>query len=80
MRFAAKAAGEAAELERLLGEGAWSGIRDIAHGLAGRAGMFGHGDLGELALRIEESVDAGERPREQLADLIARLRGLDQGR
>ena len=79
-RFAAQAQQEAAEIERLAAEGEWSGIRDLAHGLAGRAGMFGHGALGDVAREVEEAIDGGGQPGEMAAELAARLRGLDQER
>lgn len=79
-RFAAQAAHEATELERLAAAGDWDGVRTLAHGLAGRAGMFGHRDVGAIALEVEEAIDAGGEPRDQVADLAARLGALDQER
>ena len=79
-RFAARAGQEADMLEALSAANDWSGIRDIAHGLSGRAGMFGYGGLGDVARAVEEAIDDGAEPRETLASLIARLRRLDQER
>lgn len=81
-RFATGAAREAVELERLVGTGAadWHGIRDLAHGLAGRAGMFGHGPLGDIARGVEAAIDEGEEPREAVDRLVTALRALGQGR
>jgi HPt (histidine-containing phosphotransfer) domain-containing protein len=79
-RFAAQAQQEAAEIERLAAQGDWRGIRDLAHGLAGRAGMFGQGAIGNLAREVEETIDAGGAPGDQAADLTARLRTLAQER
>jgi HPt (histidine-containing phosphotransfer) domain-containing protein len=79
-RFAAQAQREAADLERLAAGGDWTGIRDLAHGLAGRAGMFGHGGIGDIAREVEEAIDAGGEPGDQVAGLAAQLRALDQER
>lgn len=79
-RFAERGQQEATELERLAADGDWSGVRDLAHGLAGRAGMFGYGDLGELARAVEESVDAGGEPKDQAMQLAASLRAVAQER
>ena len=79
-RFASKAGQEATQLQQLRDSGDWHGVRDIAHGLAGRAGMFGHGDLGELARAVEEGIESGHEPSERLTDLIACLQALAQER
>ena len=79
-RFADQARQEAAEIERLAERGEWRGIRDLAHGLAGRAGMFGHGALGETARELEEAIEGGGEPSRLAADLAAQLRSLDQER
>jgi HPt (histidine-containing phosphotransfer) domain-containing protein len=65
------------DIERLAGVGDWHGIRDLAHGLAGRAGMFGYDEIGEIARQVEEAIDAGREPGDQVAGLTARLRALD---
>jgi HPt (histidine-containing phosphotransfer) domain-containing protein len=79
-RFAAQARREATDIERLAAGGDWRGIRDLAHGLAGRAGMFGYGAIGEIARDVEEAIDAGCEPGDQVAGLTAQLRALDQER
>jgi HPt (histidine-containing phosphotransfer) domain-containing protein len=79
-RFAAQAQSEAAELERLAGCGGWPGVGRLAHGLAGRAGMFGHQGIGELALEVEEAIEGGSMPADRVARLAAQLRALDQER
>lgn len=38
----------------------WLEVRDICHGLAGRAGMFGFAVFGETARALEESIDRDE--------------------
>lgn len=77
-RFLDSTTRQADTLERLAGEGDGAGIRHIAHGLAGVAGMFGFPALGEMALAVDEAEDAelvaGAR------QLVAALRSLDQER
>lgn len=75
-RFVATAGGQAAELEARLGQGDLDGVRHLAHGLAGRSGMFGFGQLGEQALAVDEA-DADDLPAQAEA-LIAALRTLAQ--
>lgn len=41
---------------------AWVDVRDICHGLAGRAGMFGFPELGDAARALEESIDRCDAP------------------
>ncbi len=79
-RFAIQAQQEAAELELRAAAGDWRAVAEIAHGLAGRAGMFGFPEIGNLARDAEEAIDAGGAPRSDAAELAARLRALDQGR
>ncbi|SMF61194.1 Hpt domain-containing protein [Allosphingosinicella indica] len=79
MRFAARAAEDAAGLERAAGAGDWDAVRERAHGLAGRAGMFGHPGIGDAARSIEEEIDAGGSPVGAVVALAALLRGIDQG-
>jgi HPt (histidine-containing phosphotransfer) domain-containing protein len=77
-RFAAAAPGEAEQLERALEAGDAEAMRRIAHGLAGRAGMFGFDALGATALRADEAKYA-ELP-EAARALLTGLRELDQER
>lgn len=58
-RFAAAAGESAAAIEAALGREDWSELARLGHSLAGRAGMFGYGAIGDAARRIEEAVDAG---------------------
>jgi HPt (histidine-containing phosphotransfer) domain-containing protein len=57
-RFIAAAAGQADEIEALLRQGELEGVRHLAHGLAGRSGMFGFVELGEAARRLDEAEAA----------------------
>ncbi|HWW57039.1 MAG TPA: Hpt domain-containing protein [Sphingopyxis sp.] len=57
-RFAAQAAETAAEIAAALGREDWSELARLSHSLAGRAGMFGYGAIGDAARSIEEAVDA----------------------
>ena len=77
-RFLDSTVRQADTLDRLAAEGDLAGIRHIAHGLAGVAGMFGFPALGEMALAVDEADDAAlvagaER-------LVVALRSLDQER
>lgn len=58
-RFAAQAGETAAEIEDALDRENWSELARISHSLAGRAGMFGYGAIGDAARRVEEAVNAG---------------------
>jgi HPt (histidine-containing phosphotransfer) domain-containing protein len=77
-RFVAAAAGEAGELEQLLQAGDHAGVRRIAHGLAGRAGMFGFHELGETARSADEADDDSLLPHGRR--LLEELRALGQER
>jgi HPt (histidine-containing phosphotransfer) domain-containing protein len=77
-RFAAAAPGEAEQLARALQACDTDAMRRIAHGLAGRAGMFGFDALGATALRADDATDP-ELP-EAARALLTALRGLDQER
>lgn len=58
-RFAAQAAETAADIGAALDRQDWSELARLGHSLAGRAGMFGYGRIGDAARRVEEAVDAG---------------------
>lgn len=73
-RFVAAASGQADEIEALLQRGDLEGARQVAHGLAGRSGMFGFADLGETARRVDEA-DTATLPR-HAKKLLAALRRL----
>lgn len=79
-RFVDQARGEAAAIARHVAAGEWQAVRDICHGLAGRAGMFGFAALGDAARAVEEAIDEGA-PSDRLAPLADDLRrAFDQGR
>lgn len=76
-RFVAAAPGEADALQQARFSADWDEARRIAHGLAGRSGMFGYHGLGETALALEESIDAATGdPEALLRKLVAELRAL----
>lgn len=79
-RFVDQARGEAAAIARHVAAGEWQALRDLCHGLAGRAGMFGFPALGDAARTVEEAIDDGAPPQRlaPLADDL--LRAFDQGR
>lgn len=54
-RFAASLADHAGRIGELLEAGDVEGVRALAHGLAGRAGIFGYAELGELARTVDEA-------------------------
>lgn len=58
-RFAAQSGETAAEIRAALDRDDWSDLSRLGHNLAGRAGMFGYGAIGDAARRVEEAVDAG---------------------
>jgi len=73
-RFAAQAGETATEIAAALGREDWSELARLGHSLAGRAGMFGYGAIGDAARRVEEAVDAGLSG-EEIAGLIRDLLG-----
>ncbi|WP_077147510.1 Hpt domain-containing protein [Sphingopyxis sp. KK2] len=79
-RFAAQAGETAAAIGAALDAGNHDELARLAHSLAGRAGMFGHGAIGDAARTVEEAVDAGA-PAEAIAkstwDLLDRLAKLN---
>jgi HPt (histidine-containing phosphotransfer) domain-containing protein len=82
-RFVTHAVAEIFAIRMALGQSDWSRLRDLTHGLSGRAGMFGFPALGEAAAALEEAIEADVAPaeRRQLAEqLIASLDAAAQGR
>jgi HPt (histidine-containing phosphotransfer) domain-containing protein len=75
-RFAAAAGDQADRIEALLASGDVEAARAVAHGLAGRSGMFGYAALGELARLVDEAEGAEFAGRAR--DLLAALRALAQ--
>ena len=74
-RFAASLAEQAERLPALLEAGDLEGLRALAHSVAGRAGMFGFPELGEIARQADEADSAAlpERARVLLAAVRASL-------
>ncbi len=58
-RFVASAADQARQLDSLLAAGDLAGVRALAHSLAGRSGLFGFPELGEIAREVDEADSAG---------------------
>ena len=82
-RFVAQAQEEARAIEAQLEAGGWLNLRDISHGLSGRAGMFGCPAIGDAARAVEDAIDAGAARAEigaLVGALLARMRELPQGR
>jgi len=71
-RFIEQAAADAAAIERHASAEEWAAIREVSHGLAGRAGMFGFPLITDAARTLEEAVEADVDPR-RLHDLAAAL-------
>ena len=71
-RFAASLGDHADTLEKLRADGAWGDMLSIAHGLAGRSGMFGYEVVGMAARDLEERIEAGAAEA-TLEDLLDRL-------
>lgn len=57
-RFSASLAEQTERLPALLEAGDLDGLRALAHSLAGRAGMFGFPELGEIARQADEADPA----------------------
>lgn len=80
-RFAAQAAATAAEIAAARDREDWSELARLSHSLAGRAGMFGYGAIGDAARAVEEAVDAGLADDETLRltqDLLAQMAALNR--
>ena len=75
-RFIAAASGQADEIEALLRQGDLDGVRQAAHGLAGRSGLFGYVELGNIARRVDEAETASLS--RHADELLAALRRLAQ--
>lgn len=72
-RFLAQLADEAAMLTADAGAGDWIAVRNVCHGLSGRAGMFGFHAIGEAARAVEEGIDADGRAEMALLDRLLTL-------
>lgn len=74
-RFLENAQADAAALEQALTAEDFARIEQVAHSLAGAAGIFGLTDIGAAALAIDDRFACGERPERQAVEtLIGRIR------
>lgn len=76
--FPAKCAALEVAADQLPGDDARQSLRQLAHKLAGSAGMYGFDDIGHLAREIVHSIDAGASAAVLgglAKDLVARLAG-----
>jgi HPt (histidine-containing phosphotransfer) domain-containing protein len=69
--FVASIGDQSERIGALLEAGDIDGVRALAHSLAGRSGMFGFPELGEIARAVDEADEAGlpDRARALLAAL-----------
>ena len=75
-RFVASAGDQAERIEASLGTGDLDDVRALAHSLAGRSGMFGFPELGEIARHVDEA-DLAALP-DCARALLAALRSVAQ--
>ncbi|RYD68473.1 MAG: Hpt domain-containing protein [Sphingomonadales bacterium] len=78
-RFVERAGEDADAIESAARATDWTVVRDIAHSLSGRAGMFGFPALSDAARMIETAVDRGDptqAPRAASFALVSDLRKL----
>lgn len=79
-RFVSQALADADEIAKRAAISEWRAVRDLSHGISGRAGMFGFHTLSEAAGDLEEALDGEEEEqdrRERLTQiLLAQLRRL----
>ncbi len=71
-RFVERARAEADQIEQHASGKNWGEVRSIAHGIAGRAGMFGFSALSDEARILDNAIDEGE-PCERLTELSTAL-------
>ena len=62
-RFAAQAPGQAEAVRVLVREGNMAALGELAHKLAGIAGVLGQPSLGQAAIKLEETIERGDDPR-----------------
>jgi HPt (histidine-containing phosphotransfer) domain-containing protein len=60
-RFIGQAVIDADSIERSAASAAWPAVRDLSHGISGRAGMFGFSALSESARVLEAAIENGRR-------------------
>lgn len=75
-RFVASVGEQSERIGALLEVGDIDGVRALAHSLAGRSGMFGFPELGEIARAVDEADEAVLPDRART--LLAALRSLSQ--
>jgi HPt (histidine-containing phosphotransfer) domain-containing protein len=75
-RFAARAPAMRAAIAAALAAGDTPAVIEGAHKLAGIAGMFGHADIGDAALALEDAAMTGADCAEHGAALLALLDNL----
>jgi HPt (histidine-containing phosphotransfer) domain-containing protein len=76
LQFAAGLPAKVAELQALLGRGAWDELRRAAHKLRGSTGTYGFMELSQAAAAVEEALIAAGGPpgpevQAQVAELVA---------
>lgn len=78
-RFIASVGDQADQIEAFLASDDIEGARGIAHGLAGRSGLFGFAELGEIAREADEADEADPSAfRHRAHELLAALRSVAQ--
>ena len=75
-RFCERAATERLAIADALADEDRTRIADLAHKLAGNAGMFGYPEIGEAALQLEEAAEGGSDMTNSAERLLALLRAL----
>jgi HPt (histidine-containing phosphotransfer) domain-containing protein len=73
-RFVERARADAAALRTAAQDGDMAALRQLAHGLAGNAGLFGHAELGQAARTLEIAIDqpdSGDVWRKPLDEVLA---------
>jgi HPt (histidine-containing phosphotransfer) domain-containing protein len=79
-RFAQRAAADRADLAEALANDDRATVRDIAHKLAGLAGMLGHPNVTDLALSLEAAVEDGRSLAAPASALDAALGAIEADR
>lgn len=69
-RFKARCVDDRVALAELVAAGDVTGVRHMAHKLAGAAGTFGFRPLSEAALLLEDQVADGARPDPALVGVV----------
>ena len=81
--FIDRASADASTIEGHAAAGEWPKIRDLSHGIVGRAGIFGFPEISDDARELERAVECGA-PEPHLSTLakglIRGLRSLARGR